>query len=192
MSCELQVLTLVRESAGAADDDHSQQVATTALASVVPTWVDSGRDVTLLWKTVTDALPALPAHRRVPLLATLLRTAGGAPALPAGLLVLLQHVVAHATDKQLKKAGKATAAAAGKPAAAAADNLWMLDVAGQLAEQVCVFSHVHTRCMHCGLHAHACPHALRFYWTRSVPMIPSTVGLHVWQTYDDHVFCTSG
>lgn len=68
-----QALQLIQHSAAVTDDAHSQATAAAALAAVVPAWVGAGRDPRDLWESLAGALAAVPPHRRLPLLAALLR-----------------------------------------------------------------------------------------------------------------------
>ena len=47
-----------------------------AMAMITPAWVAQGKSVDILLKSIVDALPAIPAHRRVPLLLVVLRKLG--------------------------------------------------------------------------------------------------------------------
>lgn len=68
-----QALRLIQQSAAAADDSHSQAAAAAALAAVAPAWVGAGRDASELWAVLVGALEEVPPHRRLALLAALLR-----------------------------------------------------------------------------------------------------------------------
>jgi hypothetical protein len=66
-------MRLIQHSAATTDDSHSQAAAASALAAVVPAWVAAGRDAAELWASLVGALGAVRPHRRLALLATLLR-----------------------------------------------------------------------------------------------------------------------
>ena len=65
-------MSLLHQTASIQDDQHSRSVAATALAAVVPAWLSAGKDVAALWSTVVEALPEVPAHRRLGLLSSLM------------------------------------------------------------------------------------------------------------------------
>ncbi len=69
----LQVLAIVQRSSAATDDTYSHRMGLTALAAVVPAWLAAGKGLQELWACVVGALPGLPAHRRLSLLAALLQ-----------------------------------------------------------------------------------------------------------------------
>jgi len=68
-----QVLALVHRSSATTDDTYSHKVGLTALTSVVPAWLEAGKALQDLWSCVVNALPGLPAHRRLGLLCALLQ-----------------------------------------------------------------------------------------------------------------------
>lgn len=68
-----QALRLIQQSAAATDDAHSQATAAAALAAVAPAWAAAGRDPSELWGALAGALGEVPPHRRLALLAALLR-----------------------------------------------------------------------------------------------------------------------
>lgn len=68
----LQALAVIQHSAALQADVHSQAVATTTLAALVPAWLAAGRGSEELWGSLLAALSGLPAHRRLGLLDSLL------------------------------------------------------------------------------------------------------------------------
>lgn len=70
----LQVIAVVGSAAAAQhDDSHAVQVASEALAAVVPAWLSAGRAPADLVETLVATLPQTAAHRRLPLLSAVLR-----------------------------------------------------------------------------------------------------------------------
>lgn len=67
-----QALAVIQHSAALQADAHSQAVASTTLAALVPAWLAAGRGSEELWGSLLAALPGLPAHRRLGLLESLL------------------------------------------------------------------------------------------------------------------------
>lgn len=63
---------MIQHSAALQADAHSQAVASTTLAALVPAWLAAGRGSEELWSSLLTALPGLPAHRRLGLLESLL------------------------------------------------------------------------------------------------------------------------
>lgn len=55
------------------DDSHAVQVASEALAAVVPAWLSAGRAPADLVETLVATLPQTAAHRRLPLLHAVLQ-----------------------------------------------------------------------------------------------------------------------
>ncbi len=96
----MQVLALVNATSAMDSDTYSAQVATTALTAVVPAWLAAQRDPAELVRSVTDSLPGVPAHRRLPLLSTLVGAMPAAQALPIALLLLLQQAAAAAPRRK--------------------------------------------------------------------------------------------
>jgi hypothetical protein len=70
--CASQALAVIQHSAALQADAHSQAVASTTLAALVPAWLAAGRGSEELWGSLLAALPGLPAHRRLGLLESLL------------------------------------------------------------------------------------------------------------------------
>jgi hypothetical protein len=124
------VLALVNATSAMASDSYSAQVATTALTAVVPAWLAAGRDPSELLRSITDALPGVPAHRRLPLLATMVAAMPAGQALPIALLLLLQQSAAaprRTQQQQQQQQGGAQQEAAGA---------WAEDLAAALCLQV--------------------------------------------------------
>jgi hypothetical protein len=139
----LQVLAIVNASAAASDDQLSNHVISTTLTAVVSAWVSHGKDLQQLWQVIVQALPRLPAHRRMVLVTTMLSAAqSDLSCLPAGLLELLSSVVQLQESRiAAKKAAKQQAANDGQHAPEQAtvpedDGEWLLELASQLAAQV--------------------------------------------------------
>jgi hypothetical protein len=63
---------VIHQSAALQADAHSQAVATTTLAALVPAWLAAGRGSQHLWSSLLAALPGLPSVRRIGLLEALL------------------------------------------------------------------------------------------------------------------------
>eukprot|EP00798_Chlamydomonas_sp_ICE-L_P013555 gene13555-19426_t len=66
----LKVMSLLNQTSAVQEDQHSRAVVATALAAVVPAWIQAGKDVAELWEPVVEALPGVPAHRRMILLSS--------------------------------------------------------------------------------------------------------------------------
>ncbi|KIY92997.1 hypothetical protein MNEG_14966 [Monoraphidium neglectum] len=148
----LEAMRLIQHSAATTDDSHSQAAAASALAAVVPAWVAAGRDAAELWASLVGALGAVRPHRRLALLATLLRALPQESGLPAALLVMLQRAAADAAAP--KPAPKAAPKAATPKRGAKADkgqgreegaeqlpegppeHEWLPELAAALCEQV--------------------------------------------------------
>lgn len=72
LTTPLQALAVIQHSAALQADAHSQAVASSTLAALVPAWLAAGRGSEELWGSLLAALPGLPAHRRLGLLESLL------------------------------------------------------------------------------------------------------------------------
>lgn len=66
-------MSVIHQSSALSDDSHSQAVASSVLASLVPAWLSAGRESDELWGCLIESLPGLPATRRLRLLEALLR-----------------------------------------------------------------------------------------------------------------------
>lgn len=82
-----QALSVIQQAAAFQDDSHSQAVASATLAALVPAWLDAGRGSEELWGSLLDALPRLPAVRRLALLEALLAALPQVGALAAACVV---------------------------------------------------------------------------------------------------------
>lgn len=72
LTTPLQALAVIQHSAALQADAHSQAVASSTLAALVPAWLAAGRGSEELWGSLLAALPGLPSHRRLGLLESLL------------------------------------------------------------------------------------------------------------------------
>ncbi|GBF96147.1 hypothetical protein Rsub_08895 [Raphidocelis subcapitata] len=154
LSHVLEALRLIQASAAATDDSHSQATAAAALAAVAPAWVAAGRDPSELWAVLAGALGEVPAHRRLALLATLLKALPKEAGLSVAVLVMLRRSAADAAAAAADAApaakpargkgrgGKKQAAAAAEEeeeeaeAEAPRESDWMPELAAALCDQV--------------------------------------------------------
>ncbi len=153
------MLALAHASATHADDAHSLEVATTAVQSVVPAWLSSGQPPHQLWRAAAPSLAAMAPHRRLALLSAMLTAARAAAAAEAAagrrqdeegaLTACLEVLLARAAEvmegrrpsaaadvaagRGRRKGGAAAAAAAGVEVT---EDVWLLELGGQLASQV--------------------------------------------------------
>ncbi|KAF5840503.1 hypothetical protein DUNSADRAFT_16594, partial [Dunaliella salina] len=137
LSHVLEVLAIVHRSSATTDDSYSHRVGLTALSAVVPAWLEAGKDLQDLWASVVDALPSLPAHRRLGLLTALLQVWASPQeaSLPCALVTLLQAAARALQAPPPEDAGKEHERL-GEAAAALRPSEWLLDLATQLSLQV--------------------------------------------------------
>ena len=63
---------MIHHSVLVQEDQHSRQVATSAMQALVPAWLGAGRPAQGLWEAIVKALPKVAAPRRLHLLSSLL------------------------------------------------------------------------------------------------------------------------
>lgn len=131
-SLSAQVLSIVNQSIATAEDQHTQNVATTVLAAVVPAWSAAGKDLSALWTVIVDALPSIPAHRRLGLMNSLLFATNVEDSLPVGLLMLLR-LVANAMGPQQEEQEQPEQQQKDKEK----PEVWALELAAKMTLQVC-------------------------------------------------------
>jgi len=135
LSHVLEVLAIVHRSSATTDDTYSHRVGLTALSAVVPAWLEAGKGLQDLWASVVDALPSLPAHRRLGLLSALLQASPQEASLPCALVTLLQ-AAACALEAPHPEGAEKEQERLGEAAAAMRPSEWLLDLATQLSLQV--------------------------------------------------------
>lgn len=97
----LDILAVIGESALTQWDSHSKKVFEDLISTIVPCWLSKTEDQEELLQIFLNILPDIAEHRRLSIIAHLLRTLGESSSL-ASLLVLLFHSLASRQDKTLE------------------------------------------------------------------------------------------
>ncbi|XP_047967896.1 uncharacterized protein At3g06530 [Salvia hispanica] len=126
----LDILAAVGDSTITQWDKYSQRVFEGLISAILPCWLSKTNNTDQLLQVFVDVLPQVAQHRRLPIIAHILRTLGEAETLGSLLFLLFQSLISRNNDLNFHDQGRSL-----EHLTFAINKLWEYEFAVTLCEQ---------------------------------------------------------